>query len=82
MSVIFMGEDTGNLLPFPHQVMPDKFFTPPVLDKVKRHAQMKTSEPVTISWDSPPYQTLAETEPEQKLWYFREDPLVNGHHWH
>merc|ERR1719445_865066 len=91
MSLILMMNDTGNILPFPHQVMPHKFFRQPVLDKVISQARQGISDSqakhgisgkVTITWDKPPYQTLADTEPEHKLWYFREDPLVNGHHWH
>ena len=82
MSLILLRNDTGKILPFPHQVMPDKFFTKPVLDRVRNHAKLNSSDILTVSWDSPPYQTLADSEPEHKLWYIREDPLVNSHHWH
>eukprot|EP00088_Acartia_fossae_P045480 TRINITY_DN489_c0_g2_i1.p1 TRINITY_DN489_c0_g2~~TRINITY_DN489_c0_g2_i1.p1 ORF type:complete len:894 (-),score=28.05 TRINITY_DN489_c0_g2_i1:51-2426(-) len=35
-----------------------------------------------ISWNEGAFRTLPESDPESKLWYFREDPLVSAHHLH
>jgi len=35
-----------------------------------------------ISWGDGPFRTLPESDPESKLFYFREDPMVNAHHLH
>jgi len=35
-----------------------------------------------ISWNEGEFRTLDENDIEQKLWYFREDPMVSAHHLH
>jgi len=35
-----------------------------------------------INWGDGQYRTLPDSDPENRLWYFREDPMVNAHHLH
>ena len=39
---------------------------------------------IVINWNVPPYKTYPDSEPESRMWYFREDPQLNSHHdyWH
>jgi len=37
---------------------------------------------IVVDWSSPQYRTYPPSELESKLWYLREDPEVNSHHWY
>merc|ERR1719228_730327 len=37
---------------------------------------------ILVDWESPEYRTYPPSEIESKLWYLREDPQVNSHHWY
>jgi len=80
MLLTLYRDDIESIIPPAHVTMPDKFFSHPVLKAGLEKAGQE--DILRISWDEPPYQTFASSVPEHKLWYFREDPLVNAHHWH
>ena len=37
---------------------------------------------IVVDWSSPEFRTYPPAELESKLWYLREDPEVNSHHWY
>lgn len=35
-----------------------------------------------LNWGDRMFRTIPQSDPESRLWYFREDPMVNAHHLH
>jgi len=35
-----------------------------------------------LNWGDGIFRTISPGDPESRLWYFREDPMVNSHHLH
>ena len=75
-------KDTGNV-PVPSflEMFPTRFVDPALFPKlVEEGFVVQQGERVAI--EVPPSFSASETDPEQRLAYFREDIGVNLHHWH
>jgi len=81
LMVIIRREDVGNILPMSTEFLPDSIDGTQIMND---SASGAASSLIEINWNEPPYQTYDRSEPEYNLWYFREDPEVNSHHfyWH
>ncbi|KAM3957879.1 phenoloxidase subunit 1 [Aphomia sociella] len=79
---ILHREDTKGLqVPPVVESFPDKFMDPKVFRRARETASVMQSGnrmPITI----PTNYTAANSEPEQRVAYFREDIGINLHHWH
>jgi len=64
------GKDGGTSLRFKRQA------------QANRHAGRRGGQVWRISWNEGHFKTLPDSDPESKLWYFREDPMVSAHHLH
>lgn len=63
------------------ETFPDKFMDPKIIRQAREDATIVpqgSRKPIVI----PTQYTSSSKEPEQKLWYFREDVGINLHHWH
>ncbi|CAH2052543.1 unnamed protein product, partial [Iphiclides podalirius] len=74
--------DTKGLdIPTFAETFPDKFMDPKVFRRAREVSNVVTTGvrmPITI----PQNYTAADSEPEQRVAYFREDLGINLHHWH
>eukprot|EP00092_Neocalanus_flemingeri_P020545 GFUD01022258.1.p1 GENE.GFUD01022258.1~~GFUD01022258.1.p1 ORF type:complete len:764 (+),score=170.77 GFUD01022258.1:69-2360(+) len=96
--VIQKRTDVGFIIPSVVSVQPEDFFPGALIDKgveessttsgqsgrEKRQAgtSWARGRPVEVAWHQDEYRTMPEWEPEGRLWYFNEDPLVNANHFH
>lgn len=83
LSVALLHRPDTKDLPLPKffEIFPDKYVDSKVLQKVREEATVVPDGsriPIVIPRDY----TASDLEPEHRLWYFREDPGVNLHHWH
>jgi len=89
-SLIQRRKDVGFIIPSVLSVQPEDFFTGPVLESVLGNTSgIGRSRRQAVTWATGSmaslnyrYKTLPDSEPESKMWYFREDPLINANHFH
>ena len=79
--------DVGFAVPNMMEIMGPSFF--PNKKKLERQVRQLSDngrndadKEIFVDWNSPEYRTYPPSEPESKLWYLREDPEVNSHHWY
>lgn len=63
------------------ETFPDKFMDPKIIRQAREDVNVLpqgSRAPIVI----PPNYTSSDLDPEQRLWYFREDVGINLHHWH
>jgi len=83
--VILIRDDVGYLFPMSQEFLPTNFASGA---KEMVEAEVGKGDGllavIDVNRDEGPYQTLPDSEPESRLWYFREDPAANSHHnfWH
>jgi len=93
--VIQKREDVGFIIPTVLSVQPEDFFPGALLDQVAEastnssHSRQRRQASswargrmLEVTWHQGEYRTMPHWEPEGKLWYFNEDPLVNANHFH
>nr|BAM76811.1 prophenoloxidase 1 [Mythimna separata] len=81
VAILHRPDTKGINIPTFAETFPDKFMDPKVFRKAREVSNVVTSGnrlPVTI----PVNYTASDTEPEQRVAYFREDIGINLHHWH
>jgi len=95
-SVIQLREDVGMVIPSLVTVNPEDFLPSGLMEeidlkrrnssdggRVKRTLRnWARGGELEIDWNQEKYWTLHESEPDSKLWYFNEDPLINSNHFH
>jgi len=93
-AVIQSRPDVGYVEPSPISVQPEIYFPGLNLTELKSGEVMNSlstrMKRQAVSWAKGymveiPYhdiKTLPDSEPESKMWYFREDPLLNANHFH
>lgn len=64
------------------ETFPNKFVDSKVLGKLKEETYVVKDSGLRQSIKIPRDYTASDLEPEHQLWYFREDPGLNLHHWH
>ena len=79
--------DVGMAVPNLAEVMSKEFL--PNMAQLRRSmrqlddgGRMEADQEIVVDWEDPQYRTYPEGEIENKLWYLREDPEVNSHHWY
>jgi len=96
--VVQRREDVGFIIPTVLSVQPQDFLPGAFLDKVAESVTNSSQtrrrrqafswadgwrrSQVEVYWHHGEYRTMPEEEPEGRLWYFNEDPLVNAQHYH
>jgi len=89
-SLIQRRKDVGFIIPSVLSVQPEDFFPGPVLESAlgntggigrSRRQAVNWAKGYMASLDYR-YKTLNDSEPESKMWYYREDPLINANHFH
>jgi len=88
--VVQVRADIGFILPTVISVLPDDFFPGALLDKIsnsstnreRRQAFTWGGRMLEVYWHHGEYRTMPDWEPEGRLWYFNEDPLINANHFH
>ncbi|KAF9815719.1 hypothetical protein SFRURICE_009236 [Spodoptera frugiperda] len=81
VAILHRPDTKGLNIPTFAETFPDKFMDPKVFRKAREVSNVVTSGvrmPVTI----PVNYTANDSEPEQRVAYFREDIGINLHHWH
>ncbi|KAH9640838.1 hypothetical protein HF086_014424 [Spodoptera exigua] len=81
VAILHRPDTKGINIPTFAETFPDKFMDPKVFRKAREVSNVVTSGvrmPVTI----PVNYTANDSEPEQRVAYFREDIGINLHHWH
>jgi len=89
-SLIQRRKDVGFIIPSVVSVQPEDFFPGPVLESIfGSNSGVGRSRRQAVKWAKGSmagvdyrYKTLPDSEPESKMWYFREDPLINANHFH
>ncbi|XP_022120686.2 phenoloxidase subunit 1 isoform X1 [Pieris rapae] len=82
VAILHRDDTRGLNIPTFAETFPDKFMDPKVFRKAREVSSVvptgNRQMPVLI----PQNYTAAESEPEQRVAYFREDIGINLHHWH
>ena len=86
--IITMGRtDVGFAVPMAMELKTKEFM--PHMEQLQRQmrqlddeGRMDADQEIIVDWEKPEYRTYPEDEPENKMWYIREDPEVNSHHWY
>ncbi|CAK1590064.1 unnamed protein product [Parnassius mnemosyne] len=81
VAILHRPDTKGLDIPTFAETFPDKFMDPKVFRRAREISNVVTSGvrmPITI----PLNYTASESEPEQRVAYFREDMGINLHHWH
>ncbi|ODM94868.1 Phenoloxidase 2, partial [Orchesella cincta] len=81
-AAVLLHPMTRNSLQIPAiwEVMPDNFFSSFTLRQAFRQAELPMQDRGIITVDN--FRTGRNTNPENRLAYFREDMGINTHHWH
>uniref|UniRef100_A0A336MA48 CSON014281 protein n=1 Tax=Culicoides sonorensis TaxID=179676 RepID=A0A336MA48_CULSO len=75
--------DTKDLaIPSLIESFPHKFVDSKVLGKLREETFVVNEPGSRQAIEIPRDYTASDLEPEHRLWYFREDPGLNLHHWH
>jgi len=95
--VIQKRKDVGFVIPSVVTVQPEDFFPGALLDILaeenssrygnssRKRRQADTwarGGMIEVAWHQGMYRTMPDWEPEGRLWYFNEDPLINANHFH
>ena len=95
--VIQIRKDVGFVIPSVVTVQPEDFFPGALLDILaeenssrygnssRKRRQADTwarGGMIEVAWHQGMYRTMPDWEPEGRLWYFNEDPLINANHFH
>lgn len=81
VALLHRKDTKGVKIPNFVETFPDKFIDPKIIRQAREDATIVpqgSRKPIVI----PTQYTSSSKEPEQKLWYFREDVGINLHHWH
>ncbi|KAJ0173370.1 hypothetical protein K1T71_011546 [Dendrolimus kikuchii] len=81
VAILHRPDTTGLNIPNFAEVFPDKFVDPKVINKAREVTNLEPMGdrmPIVV----PVNYTAADSDPEQRLAYFREDIGINLHHWH
>lgn len=81
VAILHRPDTKGLQVPPVVETFPDKFMDPKVFRKARETTTVNASGnrmPITI----PTNYTASNSEPEQRVAYFREDIGINLHHWH
>eukprot|EP00092_Neocalanus_flemingeri_P025775 GFUD01027941.1.p1 GENE.GFUD01027941.1~~GFUD01027941.1.p1 ORF type:complete len:745 (-),score=133.69 GFUD01027941.1:49-2283(-) len=92
-SLIQRRKDVGFIVPSAVSVQPEDYFPGELLESSfdnvnSSHRVRRQSIPwakgrqVDVNLNDPRFKTMPDSEPESKLWYFRENPNVNANHYH
>jgi len=95
--VIQKRKDVGFVIPSVVTVQPEDFFPGALMDKIVEESTSRSGNRsrerrqadtwargrmIEVAWHQGMYITMPDWEPEGRLWYFNEDPLVNANHFH
>ncbi|KPJ13408.1 Phenoloxidase subunit 1 [Papilio machaon] len=81
VALLHRPDTKGLNIPTITETFPDKFMDPKVFRRAREVSTVVTSGP-RLPVVLPQNYTASDTEPEQRLAYFREDIGINLHHWH
>lgn len=83
VQVFIKRDDVGLMMPMSQEFLPTNFASG-AREQVAAQSAQGGVAVIDVNRDSPPWATYPSSEPESRLWYFREDPQACSHHnfWH